>query len=190
VGARRAAPLRPPALAREDQHYWNAPTGTDPRSSLQATKRQGYDTNNDGRGDGWAARNAMGYRALRDYGSWPDFSDQVIEVSIRPFANTTERDALRAAMIAERAACGISSTADLPPATPPPPPPAPETQTEPEDETNDYNCPCSNNALRNGKIGILHRPPGNPSNEQLKCIAASGWNGHRNHDDLILCRAN
>ncbi|MEM8598783.1 MAG: hypothetical protein AAGF99_02585 [Bacteroidota bacterium] len=65
----------------EDQHRteWDDPDLTKDRaSSLQKTKIEGYD------GLGWPANDAEGYRALRDYGSRPDFSDQVIEVTLTP----------------------------------------------------------------------------------------------------------
>ena len=65
----------------EDQRRteWDDPDLTKARSSsLQKTKIEGYD------GDGWPTTNAEGYRALRDYGSRPDFSDQVVEATLTP----------------------------------------------------------------------------------------------------------
>ena len=94
-------------ISFEDIHNWNLlpsdPNYNRPRSSLWATKRFGYDTNNDGRGDGWKdverteirtnsdgsytvvnVAGQDGFHDLEDYGSWPDFSDQVIMVQITP----------------------------------------------------------------------------------------------------------
>ncbi|MEM9997848.1 MAG: hypothetical protein AAF809_09115 [Bacteroidota bacterium] len=65
----------------EDQHRleWDDPDLTKDRaSSLQKTKVEGYD------GNGWPDDDDLGYRTLRDYGSRPDFSDQVVEVSLAP----------------------------------------------------------------------------------------------------------
>ena len=99
----------------EDIRNWNL-ASTDarynqPRYSLWATKRFGYDQNNDGRGDGWAdalrtvvtpervngretgryriseVAGQDGFHDLLDSGSWPDFSDQVIMVQITPLTD-------------------------------------------------------------------------------------------------------
>ncbi|MEM6784304.1 MAG: hypothetical protein AAF624_11295 [Bacteroidota bacterium] len=73
----------------EDQHRtaWDDPDLTKPRSSsLQKTKIEGYD------GNGWPTNNAQGYRALRDYGSRPDFSDQVIEVTLTPLPGSPDEE--------------------------------------------------------------------------------------------------
>ena len=102
-------------ISFEDIHDWNLPSTdaryNDPRYSLAATKRFGYDRTGDGRGDGWPdvrqdvvrltdpARPQDGYTVsetsgsdgfhdLLDFGSPADFSDQVIMVQIEP---VTER---------------------------------------------------------------------------------------------------
>ena len=64
----------------EDQHItsWDNPNSNNPRNSLQALKRLGYD------GRGWPDVDNRGYRTLRDYGDRPDFSDQVIEIWMTP----------------------------------------------------------------------------------------------------------
>lgn len=98
-------------ISFEDIDSWNLPpthaSYNNPNLSLWATKRFGYDTNNDGVGDGWddarrnvvtervAGRPEMGYSVtesagqdgfhdLRNTGSPADFSDQVIMVEVRP----------------------------------------------------------------------------------------------------------
>ena len=64
-----------------------------------------------------------------------------------------------------------------------------DTEGQCPDEEANYACPCSKKKLKQHKVGILHRPPGNPSNERLLCIAREGWiNGHQpRHDDLLIC---
>ncbi|MEM1055090.1 MAG: hypothetical protein AAGI52_06155 [Bacteroidota bacterium] len=96
----------------EDQarSSWDNPNSSNPANSLWALKRLGYD------GNGWAERDAMGYRKLRDYGSRPDYSDQVIEIGISPVRSDAQRDSLWYAMKGERDACGITNTDGLPPA--------------------------------------------------------------------------
>lgn len=98
-------------ISFEDIDNWNLlpsnPGYNNPNLSLWATKRFGYDTNNDGIGDGWkdVRRNVVtekvlgrpefgynvtesagsdGFHDLRDTGSPADFSDQVIMVEVRP----------------------------------------------------------------------------------------------------------
>ena len=65
----------------------------------------------------------------------------------------------------------------------------PEELPEEEAEAEAYDCPCNARALRRGKVGVLHRPPGNPNNERLICISKRGWNrGHKpRHDDVLVC---
>ncbi|MEL6769963.1 MAG: hypothetical protein AAFP18_02730 [Bacteroidota bacterium] len=73
----------------EDQRRteWDDPDLNKARSSsLQKTKIEGYD------GDGWPTTNAEGYRALRDYGSRPDFSDQVVEVTLTPLPGSPSEE--------------------------------------------------------------------------------------------------
>jgi len=158
-------------IAWEDIHTtsWNNPTGNDPRSSLQALKRQGYDTNNDGRGEGWATRDGNGYRRLIEGNL--DVNDQAIQVSMSPFANDAARESLRQAMLTERQTCGITSNVGLPPAS------------------SSTTCPCSTTNLNNGRIGILHRAAGSTAARTPQCVTSTDWNSsHKNHDDLVVCR--
>ncbi|CAN5631647.1 hypothetical protein BH23BAC4_BH23BAC4_10310 [soil metagenome] len=79
-------------ISWEDQHIGSWLSGTTIHSSLELTKQLGYDGIGwvDRVTDGWctpvpACRSQPdGYRDLRDYGNRPDFSDQVIEIRMRP----------------------------------------------------------------------------------------------------------
>ena len=242
-------------IAWEDIHNtsWDRPNGTNPRTSIQAFKIQGYDTDGDGVGNGWQNRDSYGYRALTEGGL--DLNDQQIEVAIRPIRNEAARDSVWRVMRTERDACGITSNDGMPPEPdnvvchnnetrvikesalqahlnhgdtqgecPPPPenevmvchdgnsvmvvesqlsvhlghgdtqgacpaPPEPEPEEPEEEENEGLECPCSRQQLQSHKVGILHRPPGNPSNERRLCIARRGWErGHRpRHDDVLIC---
>ncbi len=88
---------------------WDDPNSSNPKSSMQALKRLGYD------GRGWPERDHMGYRELRDYGDRPDYSDQVIELGISALRSQASRDSLWYAMHDERTNCGINSTTGMPP---------------------------------------------------------------------------
>ena len=145
-------------------------------NALQNIKANGYS------GLGWPTVDAEGYRQLRDSGSTPDFDDQVIEVTLTPLSSL-EGQARQAADNSANAACAVPTTSDSdtapPPAPPPPPPPPPGT-------SNGAGCTCQGNK----KVYVLHRPPGNESNEQRICINESGWlNGHMGrHNDYLICR--
>ena len=200
-------------VAWEDIHEtsWDAVTSKDPTKSLQALKSLGYD------GTGWNVADTKGYRLLKDFGSRPDFSDQVIEIEvISPqdprfqSSQQTEREA--------REACG-EPTAEIiePEPTPSEEPSSPEEPTTPADpgsenpgsegpgsETGseggttsgestestgdpmtDYACKCTKNNT-NKKTPILHRPPGNESNEQLLCLPETAIEAHRaQHNDIF-----
>ncbi len=178
----------------EDIHNtaWNLPTSSTPSASLQATKRLGYD------GRGWPDSDALGYGLLRDYGSRPDFSDQVIEVTMTP----TDTPAGQARITAERAAltaCGLPVPEEFqpPPPTPDPTPtptpdptptsdptPTPTPTTPPPTDQNGSSCSCQGNK----NVYLFHRPPGNQSNVRRICISENGLNGHRNHNDYVICR--
>ncbi|MEM6327943.1 MAG: hypothetical protein AAF791_12560 [Bacteroidota bacterium] len=95
----------------EDQNRtsWDNPSSNNPANSFWALKRLGYD------GNGWTERDDLGYRKLRDYGSRPDYSDQVIDISVTSVASDAQRDSLWYAMKDERDACQISSTSGMPP---------------------------------------------------------------------------
>lgn len=176
----------------EDIHNtsWDRPDSEDPRNSLQALKAFGYE------GAGWPHADDWGYRLLEDFGDRPDFSDQVIEVGVitpnHPDFQSTV-DAYRQ----QQEDCG--ETSDLPGEETEPTDESGETnKTEPdEDETGGYSdaeieyarqyaCDCRNG----GGHPILHRPPGNPSNEQLQCLPRQGARNHlRKHNDVALeCR--
>ncbi len=182
----------------EDIHdtSWDRPNSDDPAESLQALKSEGYD------GLGWPDVDSWGYRALRDYGGRPDFSDQVIEVSVIS-PNDASYAATVAAYHAQQAACGeieddfpeedSGSTPDPAPDPDSNPEPEPETEPEPEeepdinDEYNDYACDCTRNNRRSSKYPVLHRPPGNEANEKLHCLPNSSTRTHlRNHNDVVL----
>lgn len=114
----------------EDIHNtsWDRPGSTSPLNSLQALKIHGYD------GVGWPDVDEFGYRDLRDYGSRPDFSDQVIEVGVySPYH--AEYAARIASYHAAQAACG-EELDDFPGPEDPNemPEPAPEPEPEPEPE--------------------------------------------------------
>lgn len=156
----------------EDQHNvdWDDYSSTNPRSSLQALKHFGYD------GDGWPTRDALGYRALRNYGSRPDFSDQVVEVRL------TSVDPILFPEI-----CNVTPLEPPPGGGDPIPDPDPDPDSDPEPEQ--QACACPGNGNQNRKVAIMHRPPGNESNEHIICVSQQGWeNGHRNrHNDYVVC---
>lgn len=179
-------------IAWEDIHNssWDKPGGDSPTTSLQALKRLGYD------GLGWVASEpATGYALLRDYGSRPDFSDQVVEVTLTP---TSSADG-QARIAAERAAltaCGQP----VPPEFQPDPEPTPTTTTTTSTdggttptttstsstppESDGPTCRCQG---KDKKVALMHRPPGNESNEHVICISVNGLNGHKNHNDYQIC---
>jgi hypothetical protein len=166
-------------VAWEDIHNtsWNNPTSSNPRASLQALKRQGYDTNGDGSGEGWIDRDERGYRQLLETNL--DLNDQVVQIGMRPLASPAEREALRQAMLAERAACGITSTEGLPPSTagegdgePPPPP-----------------CACPTASSPSRKVSVMHRTPGSTGSRSRVCVTPTDAQTHlRSHDDYIECQ--
>ena len=145
-------------------------------NELQLIKRNGYD------GAGWPTVDAMGYRLLRDFGSKPDFDDQVIEVALTPLLSA-DGQARAAAEAAAEQTCNPTTTT---PTTTTPTPPVPTPPTPAPGTTNGAGCNCQGNK----KVYVLHRPPGNESNEQRICISESGWtNGHAGrHNDYLICR--
>ena len=71
------------------------------------------------------------------------------------------------------------------------PDPEPEPDTDPDDDDNDayndYACSCTKNNTKNNKNPVLHRPPGNESNEQLLCLPDPATRTHlRQHNDIVL----
>ena len=169
-------------IAWEDIHNegWDNKTSKDPLSSLQALKTRGYE------GLGWPLSDAWQYRQLTNYSNRPDFSDQVIEVRV---VSTTDPEylALQEAERAAQAACGevVDPPVVEPPVTDPTtvtPPPT----TVPDDDLTEFACSCTQNGT-NTKTPILHRPPGNESNEQLLCLPQPAIvNAHmRNHNDVL-----
>ena len=55
------------------------------------------------------------------------------------------------------------------------------------DAYNDYACNCTKNNTKNNKNPVLHRPPGNESNEQLLCLPDPATRTHlRQHNDIVL----
>jgi hypothetical protein len=166
-------------IAFEDIHNtaWNAPTNSNPRQSLQALKRQGYDLDNNGFGEGWSNRDALGYRQLVETNL--DLNDQVVQIGMRPLATPQERDELRAAMLAERAACGISSTEGLPPSS--------GASDDGGETAPPCACPTSSGSSR--RTSVMHRNPGSSSNRSRVCVTNNDAQTHlRTHDDYIECR--
>ncbi|PAP78035.1 hypothetical protein [Rubrivirga marina] len=196
----------------EDIHNtsWDRPGSDNPVQSLQALKMYGYD------GLGWPDVDGKGYRVLRDYGNRPDFSDQVIEVGVispydanyqgklNQYYNTQDDCGEEHDDVPDQPVTPPPTDDDPddepttpPPTEPPPtePPPTQPTPTEPpptepppSDPTNDFACQCR----QNWKNPVLHRPPGNESNEQLLCLPDPATNTHlRKHNDIVLaCRTN
>lgn len=168
---------------------WDRPGSSDPRTSLQATKRFGYE------GLGWRETDARGYRRLRDFNSQPDFEDVLIEVRLRPFATAAAVRVARCRIASELSACGIATGGTCAAPTPtedtePPPTEVPSvppvsgggTQAPPT------TCACPGNQPA-FKVAILHRPPGNEANEQLICVAPAGAITHLlQHNDYEVCR--
>jgi len=154
----------------EDQHIvaWDNPASQDPENSLQALKHFGYD------GDGWPITDQFGYRDLRDYGSRPDFSDQVIELWLTPIDPATEPDICR--VIVEDPPPGGGD-------------PDPDPEPDPDPDPDPAACSCPGNGNQNRKIAIMHRPPGNELNEHVICVSVNGWErGHRDrHNDYVVC---
>lgn len=169
---------------------WDNPTSNDPRNSLQATKRLGY------YGNGWTQRDANGFRLVRDFGNQPDMEDQLIRVRLRPVTVQRAHQILNE-RDASLVACNLTPPArPAIPALPifaPDPDPATDsgsggsTATAPgPDGSNGITCNCGR-----GKVGVMHRPPGNEANEHIICIAQPAVvNAHlRNHNDYIACPA-
>jgi hypothetical protein len=180
----------------EDLHRpeWDDADSDDPEQSFQALKKDGYD------GLGWLPDPDSDYSLLDDF--WlrdgkvndgqstsyrPDFSDQVVEVSLVPLSQAGDFIDLEEAEIAQQGTCGEpQDQAVIDPVTEEPAPPAPASLV-PDDELTEYACDCTKDGKKD-KYPILHRPPGNESNEKLKCLPNSArLNGHmRNHNDVLL----
>ena len=187
----------------EDIHdvSWNKPTSDDPTKSLQALKAFGYD------GLGWNEADGWGYRLLRDFGGRPDFSDQVIEVGVISPDDPNYQAKLEEYR-AQQEACGeepdpLPQEAEEPAGEPeapeptPTPTPTPEPTPEPEPAPafdpgpyNAYACGCTKNNTKNNKNPLIHRPPGNESNEQFLCLPDPATETHleRHNDVRLTCR--
>ena len=59
-----------------------------------------------------------------------------------------------------------------------------------DDLYNTYACSGTKNNTKNNKNPVLHRPPGNESNEQLLCLPNPATRTHLDeHNDIVLsCR--
>ena len=178
----------------EDIHNtsWDNPGSNDPAKSFQALKAYGYD------GDGWEHDGE--YRLLRDYGGRPDFSDQVIEISVFPLGSA-EANTRIAQEEATAAACGETPTPDPDPEPEPDPTPDPDDDDSDDDDSDDddsdddsdeeieteadgADCSCQGTK----KVYVFHRPPGNEHNPQRICIGASAVPAHlTNHNDYVIC---
>ncbi len=198
----------------EDIHNtaWDNPASRDPLNSLQALKMLGYG------GKGWMDADANGYRKLKDFGNRPDFSDQVIEIQVvsarDPAFHTMQVEDNQV-----RENCGEPEEEVIEVETPSQPSDpdggsdggsndggsdgGSETgseggtttggSTEPEtshDPLTSYACECTKNNT-NDKTPILHRPPGNESNEKLLCLPPTAIKKHqRQHNDIFpTCNA-
>ena len=174
----------------EDIHNtsWDDLDEDDPKKSLQALKRFGYD------GVGWPDQDAWLYRLLRDYGSRPDFSDQVIEIEVVS-AFDADFYAHQEAARDDQRDCGepvdepiVADPDDEPDA---PSEPEPESPSEPESEYTDdeltaFACDCTDNGRKDHKRAVLHRPPGNEANEHLICISENAVDTHlEQHNDVF-----
>ncbi len=147
----------------EDQHItsWDNPGSSDPQTSLQALKSQGYD------GLGWPDADGRGYRTLRDYGSRPDFSDQVVEVKL-----------------VEETDLSLCSPPDEGGGIEPPVDPTVEPTVAPA------SCECPKHAHQDHKVAVWHKLP-NQKNGKVLCIAESAVESHlNNHEDHVVCRGN
>lgn len=158
----------------EDIHdtSWNIPVTADPAThnpvrSLQATKQFGYD------GRGWPQSDSRGYALTRDYGTRPDFEDQVIEIRALPLRSADGQDRVRRSVEAYYN-CNLTPPQDLVKAFE-------ETTT-----VGSASCRCQGNK----KVAVMHRPPGNEANQHVICVNENGWlNGHRpQHNDYVVCR--
>ena len=172
----------------EDLHRtdWDNPDSETPSNSLQATKAYGYDVTT-----GWLLDGD--YRLLDDFSSRPDFSDQVIEISVVP-VNSPAGLAKLAEEEAAKATCGETPVVDPTPdpdpdPTPDPDPdPAPDPVDDPDDverEADGEDCTCQ--GIK--KVCVFHRPPGNEHNPQRICIGKPAWeNAHsQQHNDYVIC---
>jgi len=113
-------------------------------------------------GNGWTSTDSQGYRTLQNFPNRPDFSDQVIDVRFEPASCLAGSDSSDP---------DDGSEIELP---------DPITQS----------CPCPGTGPSNRKVLIMHRPPGNPGNEQEICISGSALQSHLdNHDDFVICSA-
>ena len=181
-------------VAFEDIHNkdWDNAALKDPAKSLQALKTLGY------YGTGWPEQDANLYRLLRDFGNRPDFSDQVIEVRVVS-ARSAEFKTMQETEAAERQKCGEPSPDPIAPETPTSPTTSTPTTggttgsgttTTPDDPLTEFACKCTENNT-NDKTPILHRPPGNESNEQLLCLPPTAIDTHKKqHNDVWpTCRA-
>ena len=179
----------------EDIHdtSWDDVASKDPVTSLQALKMLGY------QGTGWNDADIYGYRLLEDYGGRPDFSDQVIEVQVISARDPNFHGKQQSAQ--ERAQnCGepIPTLIDVETITPTDGgTPTGGTTTggtttggsttdpTPQDPLTQFACACTKNNTVD-KTPILHRPPGNESNEQLLCLPPTAIKTHRRqHNDIF-----
>lgn len=171
-------------IAWEDLHHpeWDDPNSDDPQQSLQALKRLGYD------GDGWPEEDDMGtgYRDLRDY--WlrsgasdnghytsyrPDFSDQVIEVTLNEEADVS--------------LCGFEPEGEVTE-------PVPEEGggeegalvEEEEEPVAEASCACPGRQPA-FKVAVWHKLP-NQKKGRVICIAPAAVPSHlEQHEDHVIC---
>lgn len=167
----------------EDMHTtaWDNPRSKNPGQSLQATKRFGYD------GRGWPQSDSRGFAAVREYSTRPDFEDVMLDVTALPVQSAAAQQRLAAAA-ADYAACGLPTPPEVTRYLPPTTPTTPTTPTAPTAPVSTDGAACTCQGRK--KVAVMHRPPGNESNEHVICIDEHGWvNGHQpRHNDYIVCR--
>lgn len=193
----------------EDQHKtsWDNATSTNPANSFQALKAFGYD------GNGWPTVDSWGYRTLRDYGSRPDFSDQVIEVRMTPVPTAAPAPPPSTPAPSGPSGPGSPSLPSLPsaPGTPaggplppstspaatpttPSDPPEPSESPEPSEPGTTpapstiptASCPCTE-----GRKTVYIRHFTNRQNNPYRdiCIGPRALSSHlSNHNDFLICR--
>ena len=187
-------------IAWEDLHRtdWDSTGSTNPATSLQALKQFGYDEL------GWREADVWGYRQLIDYGDRPDFSDQVIEVTV---VSTRDPNYFQKQTEARYQQYKCGESIDQPIVEDPPPGTpadvvdkhneienaidANSAQQDDNPEVEDdalatFACDCTKNDTQTHKRAVLHRPPGNESNEQLICIASSAVEPHFEHHNDVF----
>jgi hypothetical protein len=187
----------------EDIHNtsWLNRNTTNPRNSLYALKEFGYDTNGDGRGDGWTQRDSYGYRLLRD-GSL-DLSDQVVQVQLQYVNPSTSGGVCQTALASTTTSGGGGGTTSggttsggttsggtTSGGTTSGGTTSGGTTSGGTTSTSPVGCACPQGG-NDKKVAVMHRPPGNEANEHVICVSRNGARTHlRQHNDYEICEGN